>query len=214
MTGERLAKQEYYIGYGQDEWKIRPNLTLSYGLRYEYYAPLRERNNGQVLFDIDTGQIRPSNEAAFKSSKTNFGPRVAITYSPNQSGSGFFGGGKTVFRGGFGIYYGPGQTEDQIQPIESDRVSSTVSSGALLAFPANIPAIVANFNANPLNRQYQPRAYSNDYKIPERVYQYSFSWQQQLPYNMVSTVAYVGSQGRNLFLRSVAIRFCPVKRQS
>ena len=41
-TGDRLAKQEYYIGYGQDEWKIRPNLTLSYGLRYEYYTPLRE----------------------------------------------------------------------------------------------------------------------------------------------------------------------------
>ena len=31
-TGQRLAKQEYYIAYGQDEWKIRPNLTLSYGL--------------------------------------------------------------------------------------------------------------------------------------------------------------------------------------
>jgi len=209
LTGEREAKQEYYIGYGQDEWKIRPGLTLSYGLRYEYYAPLRERNNAQVLFDIETGRLRPSNEAAFKSSKNNFGPRVALTYSPNQNGSGFFAGGKTLFRGGVGIYYGPGQTEDQIQPIESDRISSTVSSGALLAFPANIPAIVANFNNNPLNRQYQPRAYANDYRIPERVFQYSFSYQQQLPYNLVSTVAYVGSQGRNLFLRSVANKILP-----
>ena len=42
LTGQRLAKQEYYIGYAQDEWKIRPGLTLNYGLRYEYYAPLRE----------------------------------------------------------------------------------------------------------------------------------------------------------------------------
>ncbi len=209
LTGEREAKQEYYIGYVQDEWKARPGLTLSYGLRYEYYAPLRERNNGQVLFDINTGQLRPSNEAAFKSSKNNFGPRVALTYSPNASGDGFFGGGKSVFRGGVGIYYGPGQTEDQIQPIESDRVSSTVSSGALLAFPANIPAIVANFAANPTNRQYQPRAYSSNYQIPERVYQYSFSYQQRLPYSLVSTVAYVGSQGRNLFLRSVANQILP-----
>ncbi|CAN5588882.1 hypothetical protein BH18ACI1_BH18ACI1_15780 [soil metagenome] len=209
LTGERLAQQEYYIGYGQDEWRIRPGLTFNYGLRYEYYTPLREKNNGQVLFDITTGQLRPSDQSAFKSSKTNFGPRVALTYSPNQSGNGFFGGGKTVFRGGFGIYYGPGQTEDQIQPIESDRISSTISSGSLLAFPANIPAIVANFNANPLNRQYQPRAYSGDYQIPERVFQYTFSWQQQLPYNLVSTVAYVGSQGRNLFLRSVANQILP-----
>ncbi|MFL6469097.1 MAG: carboxypeptidase regulatory-like domain-containing protein, partial [Pyrinomonadaceae bacterium] len=209
LIGERLAKQEYYIGYGQDEWRIRPGLTLSYGLRYEYYTPLRERNEGQVLFNIDTGVIRPSSEAAYLSSKTNFGPRIALTWSPNQAGDGFFAGGKTVFRGGFGIYYGPGQTEDQIQPIESDRISSTVTSGALLAFPANINAIIANFNANPNNRSYQPRAYSSNYEIPERIYQYTFSWQQQLPYHMTSTVAYVGSQGRNLFLRSVANLILP-----
>ncbi|MBK7392013.1 MAG: TonB-dependent receptor [Chloracidobacterium sp.] len=209
LTGQRLAKQEYYIAYGQDEWKIRPGLTLSYGLRYEYYAPLREANNGQVLFDIKTGTIRPSSEAAFKSSKTNFGPRIAMTWSPNHDGSGFFGGGKTVLRGGFGMYYGPGQTEDQIQPIESDRVSSTITSGALLAFPANLPGIVSNFATNVNNRSYQPRAYSGDYKIPEKIYQYTFSWQQQLPYDITSTVAYVGSQGRNLFLRSVANKIRP-----
>ncbi len=209
LSGQPEAQQEYYIAYAQDEWKIRPGLTFSYGLRYEYYTPLREKNNKQVLFDINTGQLRPSDQAAFLSSKNNFGPRVALTYSPNQGDTGFFAGGKTVFRGGFGIYYGPGQTEDQIQPIESDRISSTITSGSLLAFPANIPGIVANFAANPLNRQYQPRAYSNEYQIPERVYQYTFSWQQELPYKLVSTVAYVGSQGRNLFLRSVANQILP-----
>ncbi|MEO7540059.1 MAG: hypothetical protein ABIV21_08515, partial [Pyrinomonadaceae bacterium] len=209
LSGDRLAKQEYYIGYGQDEWRIRPGLTLSYGLRYEFFAPLRERNNGQVLFDIENGVIRPSEQAAYKSSKNNWGPRVALTWSPNQSGGGFFAGGKTVFRGGVGIYYGPGQTEDQIQPIESDRISSTVTSGSLLAFPANIPGIIANFSNNPNNRSYQPRAYSANYQIPEKIYQYTFSWQQQLPHDLVSTVAYVGSQGRNLFLRSVANQILP-----
>ena len=180
ITGERLAMQEYYIGYGQDQWKIKPGLTLSYGLRYEYYTPLRENRNGQVLFDITTGTLRDPSEPAFKSSKTNFGPRVALTWAPNFGGTGFFAGGKTIFRGGIGLYYGPGQTEDQIQPIESDRISTTITSGALLAFPANIPGIVANFANNPLNRTYQPRAYSPDYKIPERILQYSFSWQQEL----------------------------------
>jgi hypothetical protein len=209
ITGEREAKQEYYIAYAQDEWKVRPGFTLSYGLRYEYYAPLRERNNAQVLFDITNGTLKPSNTQPYASSKTNFGPRIAATWTPNLGGNGFFSGGRTVLRGGFGIYYGPGQTEDQIQPIESDRISSTISSGGLLAFPANIAAIVDNFNSNPLNRQYQPRAYSNDYRIPERVYQYSFSWQQQLGYGLVSTVAYVGSKGRNLFLRSVANKILP-----
>src|SRR5690606_10193421 len=168
-----------------------------------------EENNGQVLFDMETGTIRPSNEPAYRSSKTNFGPRVAFAWSPYVTKDGMFSGGNTVFRGGFGIYYGPGQTEDQVQPIESDRISSTITGGPLLAFPANIPAIVDNFNNNPNNRSYQPRAYSPDYKIPEQIYQYTFSWQQRLPYRMVSTVAYVGSQGRNLFLRSVANRILP-----
>ena len=168
LTGQRLAKQEYYIGYAQDEWKLRPGLTLSYGLRYEYYAPLREQNNGQVLLDLDTGTLRPRTEKPYRSSKSNFGPRIAVTWSPDQGGDGFFAAGKTVFRSGFGIYYGPGQTEDQIQPIESDRISSTITSGSLLAFPANLPAIVANFNNNPNNRSFQPRAYASNYTIPKK----------------------------------------------
>ena len=204
--GQRLAKQAYYIAYGQDEWKIRPGLTLSYGLRYEYYSPLGEKNNQQIFFNIDNGTLRPVTEQPYISKKNNFAPRFAVTWSPNQGGSGFFSGGKTIFRGGAGIFYGPGQTEDQIQPIESDRISSTITSGTLLAFPANIPGIVSNFTSNPNNRSYQPRAYATNYTIPEKVYQYTFSWQQQLPGNIVSTVAYVGSQGRNLFLRSVANR--------
>lgn len=204
VSGQRFAKQEYYIGYAQDQWQVRPGLTLNYGLRYEYYTPLREDSDAQVLFDINTGVLRDPSGAAFRTSKKNFGPRIAATWAPNSTGDGFFAGGKSVLRAGFGIYYGPGQTEDQIQPIESDRIQTTITSGALLAFPANTQAIVQNFVSNPTNRSYQPRAYSGDYLVPERVYQYSVSFQQELPGHLVGTVAYVGSQGRNLFLRSVA----------
>jgi hypothetical protein len=205
-TGQAQARQTYYIGYAQDEWKIKPNLTLNYGLRYEYYTPLREANNRQILFDIITGQLRDSSQDPLRTSKTNFGPRVGLTWSPNASGKGFFSGGNTVLRGGFGIYYGPGQTEDQIQPIESNRISSTLSN---VTFPQDPNVIAAAFLSNPNNRQYQPRAYAPEYTIPEKVYQYSFSVQQVLPYKMVLTAAYVGSQGRNLFLRSVANRILP-----
>jgi carboxypeptidase family protein len=207
-TGNRKAKQEYYIAYAQDEWKIKPNLTLNYGLRYEYYTPLREDRNLDVVFNIVTGQLEDPSKDFYKSRKSNFGPRLGLTWSPNYGGAGLFGGGRTVLRGGFGIYYGPGQTEDQIQPIESDTIRITQSGGA---FPANIPALRANFLNNPLNRQYQPRAYSPEYNIPERVFQYSASIQQELFYKMVLTAAYVGSQGRNLFLRSVANQIVSVR---
>ena len=109
-----------------------------------------------------------------------------------------------MLRSGFGIFVGPGQGEDLIQPIESDRVNTTLSTGPLLAFPINQEALVANFTSNPNNRNYQPRAYAADYAIPEKVYQYTASMQQELGGNFVTTIGYVGSQGRNLFLRSVA----------
>ena len=205
-TGQAQARQSYYIGYAQDEWKIKPNLTLNYGLRYEYYTPLREANNRQILFDIVTGTLRDSSQDPLRTSKTNFGPRISLSWSPNPAGTGFFGGGNTVLRGGFGIYYGPGQTEDQIQPIESNRISSTLSN---VTFPQDPAVIAATFLSNPNNRQFQPRAYAPEYTIPEKVYQYSVSVQQTLPGKMVLTAAFVGSEGRNLFLRSVANRILP-----
>jgi Carboxypeptidase regulatory-like domain len=205
-TGQPEARQTYNIGYGQDEWKIRPNLTLNYGLRYEYYTPLKEKDNRQIYFDIVTGVLRDPSGDPYHSSKTNFGPRVALTWSPHPSGAGFFGGGKTVLRGGFGLYYGPGQTEDQIQPIESNRISSTIGGGS---FPQDTNTIVANFINNPNNRSFQPRAYAPEYTIPEKIYQYTVSVQQELPYKVVLTAGFVGSLGRNLFLRSVANRILP-----
>jgi carboxypeptidase family protein len=205
-TGPAFAKQNYYIGYAQDEWKIKPNLTLNYGLRYEYYTPLKEASNRQIYFDINTGTLRDSSGDPYHTSKGNFGPRVALTWSPNPTGTGFFSGGRTVLRGGFGIYYGPGQTEDQIQPIESNRISSTLNGGT---FPQDPNAIAAGFINNPNNRQYQPRAYAPEYTVPEKIYQYGFSVQQELPYKVVFTAGFVGSQGRNLFLRSIANRILP-----
>src|SRR4051812_26499441 len=194
-TGPRHLEQEYYIAYAQDEWHVNPKFTLNYGVRYDYYTPMREANNLQVKFNVDTGQIDPNTTPLFISTKTNIQPRLGATYAAWE---------KTVVRGGFGMFVGPGQTEDQIQPVaDSDRISTTLSTGAL-AFPLDASLAVANFVDNPNNRSYQPRAFANDYRVPERIWQYTASIQQDLGARMVATAAYVGSQGRNLFLRSVA----------
>ena len=197
-SGPKHIRQEYYVGFAQDEWHVTPDFTLNYGLRYDYYAPLHESDNRIVKFNIDSGKLDPDTTPFYKSLRTNWQPRIAATYSPMA---------KTVLRGGFGIFVGPGQTEDQIQPIEAERISTTLSTGAPGAvYPVDPAVIRANFINNPNNRSYQPRAYSNDYSLPERVYQYTASVQRELPGNFAATVAYVGSQGRNQFLRSVANR--------
>src|SRR5215831_4289586 len=60
-TGRREGKQEYSILYAQDEWKLTPKVTMNYGLRYEYYSPLREANDLTVQFDINNGVLLPPN---------------------------------------------------------------------------------------------------------------------------------------------------------
>jgi hypothetical protein len=122
-----------------------------------------------------------------------------LAYSPTT---------KTSIRGGFGIFHGPGQTEDLLQPIESDLVNTLVTGGT---YPIDPSAVRQSFISNPTNRTFTPRAYSPDYTVPERIYQYNFSFQQELPGKMVATAAYVGSQGRNLFIRSIANRIVAVR---
>ena len=204
VTGVKRIKQEYYVAFAQDEWKVSPRLTLNYGLRYDYYTVLREADNRIVKFNIDTGAIDPDTTPLYRSRKNNFQPRLSTTYAATD---------KTVLRAGFGIFVGPGQTEDQIQPVEAERISTTLSGGAL-SFPMNLDTIRANFINNPNNRSYQPRAYANDYTLPERIYQYTASIQQELPGAATVTLAYVGSQGRNLFLRSVSNRTIGVLQTS
>ena len=194
-TGLRRTNQQYYTLFAQDEWHATPNLTLNYGLRYEYYTPLKVEDNLIVKFNIDTGVIDPNTTQLHGTKKDSIQPRVSATYALGE---------KTVLRSGFGIFVGPGQGEDLIQPIESDRVNTTLSTGPLLAFPLNSEALVANFVNNPNNRNYQARAYAKEYAIPEKVYQYTASVQQELGGGFAATAGYVGSQGRNLFLRSVA----------
>lgn len=193
LAGTRQTRQEYYIGYAQDEWKARPNLTFTYGLRYEYYTPLRERNGRAVVFDPGAGGILPPGTPFYRTSKRNFLPRLAMAWSPS------FLKDKTVIRWGFGLNVGPGQSEDLIQPIESDRVSITRTGGA---FPIDPAELIARFDVNDL-RDYQPRAFDRGYRPPEQIAQWNLSIQQELPSQILLSAAYVGSLGRHLFNRTL-----------
>ena len=96
--------------FGQDTWRIRPNLSLSYGLRYEYNTPPRETNrliedtfnSAQLnlvpgLRDFIDGRTR-----IFDSDRNNFAPRIALAYSPNLFGR---SRGTTILRAGYGLFY-------------------------------------------------------------------------------------------------------------
>lgn len=96
--------------FGQDEWRIRPNLSLSYGLRYEYNTPPSETSERiENTFNsplLDTPGVTglktfiAGRSKIFDPDRNNFAPRVSIAYSPA-----LFENRITVIRGGFGIFY-------------------------------------------------------------------------------------------------------------
>jgi len=123
--------REYDV-YGQDVWKIRSNLTLTYGLRYSYSTPVWEANGFETGTNIPLSDFfakrlagaaagKPFNDpisieltgkvngkrALYDPDRNNFQPRVAIAWSPAFKGGllgKFFGThGQSVLRGGFGI---------------------------------------------------------------------------------------------------------------
>ena len=101
-----------------------------------------------------------------------------------------------MIRVGAGVYYGPGQYEDLIQPIESDVNRFTLGGQR---YPANLAALTSCT----LPPQ-APRAYDvNGYRVPERNIQFGVNIQQVLPFEFVGQIGYTGSLGRNLFQRSI-----------
>jgi hypothetical protein len=119
-----LALRSYYVGvYAEDSWRIRPNLTLNYGLRWEttpYWSDAHNRNPDLTLgvqstifptappgYDFPGDPGIPKHFANTR--HDDFGPRIGLAYSPNFS-DGFlhkvFGdSGKSSIRAGYGMYY-------------------------------------------------------------------------------------------------------------
>jgi hypothetical protein len=188
--GFRVGQQQYYIGYVQDEIRLRPNVVMNIGLRYEYYTTNREQDDRIRLFDAGCVCLRDPKTPMYNASTANWGPRFGLTWSPTALKN------RTVIRLGGGLFYGPGQYEDLIQPIESDVNRFSLSNQR---YPVDIRAI----ESGPLPAQ-TPRSYDvNGYKHPERNIQFGLSLQQELVGGWVAQAGYVGSLGRQLFQRSI-----------
>ena len=108
---QRYFRTSDYAFFIQDDWKVRPNLTLNLGLRYEYFTPLEEKEGRLTTLRFGTLGLQNSRieivDQLFEPDRNNFGPRFGFAYSPNfgESMGGLLNEGRAVIRGGAGIQY-------------------------------------------------------------------------------------------------------------
>jgi Carboxypeptidase regulatory-like domain/TonB dependent receptor len=196
--------------YFQDQIKLRPNLTLTAGVRYEYYQPEYELHNFFGSFNpamynpsqapivnsdgtlvpgtgnplngiIVAGQNSPYGRALFPSHKDVFAPRIGIVWDPTNSG-------KTSIRAGYGIFYDRWGSFSQFGGFNPPFNSSVNIFNTFLSNPGGIPGTLypAGLNAA------QP-----PWNYPQ-VQKWSFSVQRDLGFNTALNVAYVGTKGTHL----------------
>jgi hypothetical protein len=183
-------QQFYAIGFAQDTWRLNSRLTLELGLRYDFYAVVKEKNGMSRPFFIEDNAFAPEGSRFYNADTNNFAPRLSAVYRVDD---------RTALRAGYGHFYGPGQFEDRIQPIENYIERRRVQSAdvAVLAYPVD-PAVYRNLLS--------VRGYSHE-RPDEYNVQYGVSVERELPTGINLSVGYTGSRGKDMFLRGVANTF-------
>jgi hypothetical protein len=207
-----------YGFYGQDDWRVTQRLTLNLGLRWEFMNTPHELNHRESRQINDFADPFTLGPVIQNNSLHNLSPRVGLAYD-------LFGNGKTAIRGGAGIYYdlgnigtALGQTANGSLPyaglvdvntgapagiptISSWEATLTASDPvtypAGAGFPLPIPDQVRSFYTPDKLGVFTPTFIDYNWKSSYMI-QYNVSVQQQLPWDMMAGVAYVGNHGIHL----------------
>jgi len=216
----------YYSAYVQDDYRVTSRLTLNYGLRLEHETGLAEKDNHLVV-GFDASAVSPLNVtipagtdplhpearqvkgglvyAGVNGAPTEQGRPPAVKASP-RAGVVFNADGKTVLRGGYGLFWAPWN----YSPVLSTGYSQTTT----LTQNNNIP--ITSVDSPFQNGLLRPSGNSlgllsgvssgvsffDPQATAPRMQQYSFDIQRQLPGNMSAIVGYVGSRGDHLNFNS------------
>lgn len=175
--------------FAQNDWQVRPTLTIITGLRYEYNAPVYEKQDRFRNFDFSSGQVLvPLQDGVSRSTyeRNNLAPRVGFAWDLR-------GDGRWSLRGGYGLFYEVAIVNTQLglrlnPPLFRVDVAfgdrQTVTMGNAFG---NLATLIPNLNTF--------QTYFQD----GYVQQWSLNLQHELFSNFVVDVGYVGNRGDKLF---------------
>lgn len=189
----------WYSFFVNDDFKIKPNLTINLGLRYDYFQRPVQAND--LYADIEVDGLIPAattfpNTSRFGRSLiardgNNFGPRIGFAWSP-----GFVK--DAVVRGGYGIYYTPEIYNAYFAMAEGAQATGGASLTGDLAGRPDI------FMSNPYGTSVGGAlsfTVANDQKMRDSyIQQWNLNIQKRLPGSIVFDVGYVGSKGTRLIV--------------
>lgn len=183
--------------YAQDEWKISPNFTLTYGARYE-----RPGNSFQYLYDLERRVLPNNGNSAFtprpQADNNNIMPRIGFNWNPRTDGDGIFGfitgGDKMVLRGGYTLSYDANFININLNVFSSFpfvNAGNVAAQGAFAAIQNFVPSLA---NPNRLTRT----VVAEDFRAPASD-QFSLEMQRELTKDSVFKISYIGTRGTGLF---------------
>ena len=217
--GYRNDNRENLLGiFFQDDWRVRPNLTLSAGLRYSYFGPLTDKDNNMGVLSFGSGSSLLTGIALhtgigeWTAQKLNFGPQLGFNWSPDWFKS------KMVVRGGFGLNYnqeqiansnnddgnppgenglpGSSKSPTEINPNIIYAVSSSPTN--IFGYPAN-PNAITTFNSAGLPTGGGANLGALPGHLPtEYSEHFSLEIEYDLGHSLIANVGYEGGLGRHL----------------
>jgi outer membrane receptor protein involved in Fe transport len=211
------------FAYFQDDWRIKPNLTLNLGLRYEHTGQpinllndvtVARESNASTAFWRQNLPIEARTNPRIPADNNNFAPRVGFVYSPRFD-SGFlgklFGSDRTTVRGGYGVAY-DATFYNLLLNISTASptvfLTSVIQPDGVLPVPNGSPtgdevrssaqnSGLIRFNA--FDPRFLNRTTINSKMRSPYSQQWSLGIQRELPGNNVFEVRYVGTHGVGLF---------------
>ncbi|HTV00356.1 MAG TPA: TonB-dependent receptor [Luteitalea sp.] len=203
------ADNDHVAFFVQDDWRVRPDLTLNVGLRYEFDTDVKNISRTGDINPI----VQPFLQGARRRDMNNLGPRIGFNWAP--------AGGRTSVHGGYGMYYD--RITLQIQSLERGldgrALPVEVRAGNVFFLDENSGRFppFAPSTASPFTGFILPGAGASGINIIDnrlqnpRVQQFNLGLQRELPGNTVLRVDGIHSLGTHFIIgRTVGTVFNPV----